>query len=332
MMYLAIVFAAVMIGCFIFALCTENQIVRKIEIFVGVGSAIIGLLLSFFSSMCVVSAGHVGVVETWGKVQPEPLSSGLCFINPFSRVREMSMQTNVWNGHAAQSGLNAHEDSVSVRASNGLTMPVDISVPYRLHPDAAPWVYRNIGDNWVKKILPSALKSAMNRAGSQYTPEELYATKRDEFTDKVSNILVEELKKLLQENYKGQDPPETVVIFNQILVGYIGIPDTVKHAIEAKLKADQEQQAMDFSILKARKEAERKKIEAEGIQKFQEIVTAGISDKLLQWKAIEATLKLADSDNAKIIFIGNSDKGLPVMLSGQDEKTSTPKAKKDNND
>jgi regulator of protease activity HflC (stomatin/prohibitin superfamily) len=120
----------------------------------------------------------------------------------------------------------------------------------------------------------------------------------------------------MSDNYKGQNPPETVVIINQVLIGYVGIPDSVKGAIESKLRADQEQQAMDFTIMREKKEAERKKVEAEGIQAFQTIVSKGIDDRLLRWKGIEATLKLAESHNAKVIVIGGGSDGLPILLNG----------------
>lgn len=198
-------------------------------------------------------------------------------------------------------------------------MPVDVSTPYRLIPDVAPWVYRNLGPDYVEKILRPSLSTATRRAASLYTAEQLYSTKRDEFASKIKTLLDEEMNKLLQDNYKGKNPPETVLAVSQVLIGHVGIPDTVKNAIEAKLKADQEQQAMDFQILKEKKEAERKTVEAEGIRKFQEIVTKGIDEKLLRWKAIDATLHLANSNNTKIVIIGAGRDGLPVLLGGDGE-------------
>lgn len=284
---------------------------------VAVVAGVLTVVLFVASTVCVVSAGNVGVKVTFGDTSPNVVDPGISFVNPFCSVKEMSTQTNnYWMSHDHKEGDHKSDDSVSVRSSNGLQMPVDVSVPYRLEPTAAPWVYKNLGTEYVSKILRPSLSTAARRAASHYSAEELYSTKRDEFANKTKELLGEELNKLLQDNYKGQSPPETVLIINQVLIGHVGIPDSVKNAIESKLKADQEQQAMDFAILKEKKEAERKRVEAEGIQKFQEIVTKGIDERLLRWKAIDATLQLATSQNSKVIVIGAGKDGLPVLLGG----------------
>jgi regulator of protease activity HflC (stomatin/prohibitin superfamily) len=271
-----------------------------------------------FTASCVgtVKTGHVGVPVVFGDASNTTVGPGMHFpINPFCSLEEMSTRTeNYWMSHVDHEGDKKGDDSVGVRSSNGLQMPVDLSVPYRLIPESAPWVLQNLGKEYITKILRPALSTAARRAAGHYTAEELYSTKRDEFAEKTRVLLEEELKKVLQDNYKGKNPPESVIVANQVLIGHIGIPDTVKNAIEAKLKADQEQQAMDFTIKRETKEAERKKVEAEGIRQFQEIVTKGIDEKLLRWKAIDATLKLAESNNTKVIIIGAGRDGLPVLL------------------
>lgn len=319
MIWFAIVLLIVAVICLLGYLCAEKG--SEVSKNAGAIAIVIGLVsfVSFFaSSITVVKAGHVGVQTMFGRVSSEHIDSGLHFVNPFSSVHEMSVQTNnYWMSHHQDEGdKKGVDDSISVRSSNGLQMPVDVSVPYRLEPSAAPWVYKNMGTEWVSKILRPSLSTATRRAASHYTAEELYGNKRDEFAEKTKALLSEELTKLMQENYKGQSPPETVVIINQVLIGHVGIPDSVKAAIESKLKADQEQQAMDFTIMREKKEAERKRVEAEGIQAFQTIVSKGIDDKLLRWKGIEATLKLAESQNAKVIVIGAGSDGLPVLLNG----------------
>lgn len=282
---------------------------------------VIASVLGVFSTIYIVKAGSVGVVEVFGDVKPNHVESGIHIMNPFSKVYEMSTQTNnYWMSHVNHEGDKAGDDSVAVRSSNGLQMPIDVSVPYRLEPTAAPWIYKNLGVNWVSKILRPALSTAARRAASHYTAEELYSVKRDEFAEKTKTLLSEELNKLLKDNYKDQVLPENIVVITQVLIGHVGIPDTVKSAIEAKLKADQEQQAMEFTIMKAKKEKERKQIEAEGIQKFQEIVSKGIDDRYLTWKAIEASLALAESNNAKVIIFGGSKNGLPILLNEKEDK------------
>lgn len=300
------------------AILTVVALVEKNKAFfvtAGITCAIFSLICAICASIVVVDAGSVGVQVTFGTVNTSPVNNGLHLVNPFCAVHEMSVRTeNYWMSHAAHEGQNKIDDAISVRSSNGLQMPIDVSVPYRLLPDIAPWVYSNLGPNYVEKLIRPSLSTATRRAASHYTAEELYSTKRDEFSDKIQTLMEEEVRKLLGDNYKGKNPPENVLVISQVLVGHVGIPETVKIAIEAKLKADQEQQAMQFTLLKAEKEATRKEIEAGGIQKFQEIVSKGIDEKLLRWKAIEATLLLAESPNAKIVIIGAGKDGLPVIL------------------
>lgn len=322
MIWVAIVLFAIAIICALAFLVAEkgSDVRENLPIIIAI-LFVASLCITGISSVTIVKPENVGVQTLFGRVNPEYIDSGIHIVNPFSSVYDMNVQTNTyWMSHVAHEGdkgdkKGGGDESVSVRSSNGLQMPVDVSVPYRLEPSAAPWVYKNMGLEWVSKILRPALSTATRRAASHYTAEEIYTTKRDEFADKTKMLLSEELNKLMNESYKGQNPPETVVIITQVLIGHVGIPDSVKSAIESKLKADQEQQAMDFTIMREKKEAERKRVEAEGIQAFQNIVSKGIDDKLLRWKGIEATLKLAESQNAKVVIIGGSD-GLPILLNG----------------
>jgi regulator of protease activity HflC (stomatin/prohibitin superfamily) len=203
----------------------------------GLATTLIAGVLSAILWVCAMSAyvdiGNVGVQVVFGEAQPRVLTEGISFpVHPFSSVKEMSARTeNYWL-------CQKESNPVEVRASNGLLMPVDVGIPYRIEPSSAPWIYKNLGAEWVKTTLSRTLSNAAFRAGNHFTAEEIYASKRDQFAEKTKLFFEEELNKLLQENYKGQNPPERVVIFNQILIGHIGIPDTVKHAIESKLKAD----------------------------------------------------------------------------------------------
>lgn len=319
MIYVAIcLFAVALIATFVWAANRNDENVAGASALTAVGSVILAVVLGIVSCITIVKPGQVGVEILFGHVRPNVLNAGLHFVNPFASVEKISVQTdNYWMSHDEGEGDKKKDDSVSVRSSNGLQMPVDVSVPYRLIPEAAPWVYENLGKDYVEKILRVSLSTATRRAASHYTAEELYSNKRDQFAEKTRELLNEELNKLLSENYKGKEPPEQVLVISQVLIGHVGIPETVKNAIETKLKGDQEQQAMDFRIMKEKKEAERKRVEAEGIQKFQEIVSKGINEQLLRWKAIDATLHLAESPNSKVIIIGAGHDGLPVLLGSQ---------------
>ena len=319
MIYVAIcLFVVALIATFVWAANRNDENVAAGGALTAVASVLLAVVLAVMSCITVVKPGNVGVEILFGHVKPDIHGAGLHFVNPFCSIEKMSVQTdNYWMSHNEGEGDKKHDDSVSVRSSNGLQMPVDVSVPYRLIPEAAPWVYENLGKDYVEKILRVSLSTACRRAASHFTAEELYSNKRDQFAEKTRELLHEELNRLLNENYKGKNPPEQVLVVSQILIGHVGIPDTVKNAIETKLKGDQEQQAMDFKILKEKKEAERKRVEAEGIKTFQDIVSKGIDEKLLRWKAIDATLHLAESPNSKVIIIGAGGDGLPVLLGSQ---------------
>lgn len=284
MIWLAILlFVVAFIAGLVYVANRKNDDVAPWASGVTVVTALLGLLFVGIASVCIVKAGHVGVPVLFGSVGEKPLKEGFHVVNPFVDVHQMSTRTeNYWMSHASHEGENKGDDAVV--------------------------------DNYVEKILRPALSTATRRAASKYTAEQLYSTKLEEFSQSIPDLLTEEINNILTKNYTNA--PKKIINFSQVLVGYIGIPDTVKAAIENKLKADQEQQAMEFQIMKEKKEAERKKIEAEGIQTFQEIVTKGIDDRLLRWKGIDATLKLAESPNSKIIIIGAGQDGLPVLLGG----------------
>ena len=138
---------------------------------------------------------------------------------------------------------------------------------------------------------------------AQYLPEEFNTTKREEIQLEIEMRLEEKLS----NNY---------IQLNDVLIRNIELPLTLEQAIERKLQQEQESLEYEFRIEKASKEAERKRIEAEGIRDFQNIVSQSISDELLQWKGIEATTILAESNNAKVVVIGAGDDGLPLILGG----------------
>jgi regulator of protease activity HflC (stomatin/prohibitin superfamily) len=189
-------------------------------------------------------------------------------------------------------------------------MPLDVTIYYRLIPADAPWVYQHLGERYDVGIIIPATRTALREALSRFTAQEAYSTKRGELTRAMQTILRQHVKTLLDDyGYKGQ-----AVAVQQVLLRNIGIPDQVRDAIEKKLAAEQQALAMQFVLQKETQEAERKRIEARGIADFQKIVTEGISDKLLAWKGIEATLEVSKSSNAKVVIIGNGKNGLPIIF------------------
>lgn len=196
------------------------------------------------------------------------------------------------------------EETLEVLSSNGLEIKLDISIRYRPIANKVGFLHNTVGENYVSRIIIPEVRSSSRKIIGNYTPEELYSSKREliqqEIFDKTNAVLV--------ENHIDLDA---------LLIRSIILPITIKTAIENKLKQEQEAQEYDFRIEKERKEAERKQIEAAGIQKFQEIVSDGISEKLLRWKGIEATQDLAKSPNTKVVIIGSGKDGLPIILGDQ---------------
>ena len=280
-------------------------------------AAVISIILIpvflLFASFRTVTAGYVGVQRLFGKVQTDPLTEGLHIVNPLFQVEQMSVQTQTYTMSASQNEGNVKgNDAISIITSDGLTINVEVSIPFHLNTFAAPWVYRNFGVEYVDQIIRPAIRSALRAGFSKFTAQDLYSTKREEAAAVASKYLQNSVNDIVKR--AGFDKGEAINV-QDILFRDIELPKSVKDAIELKITSQQEAERMDFVLAKESKEAERKKIEAEGIKNFQQIVTQGITPSLLTWKGIEATEKLAASPNSKIIIIGGKN-GLPVILNG----------------
>lgn len=272
---------------------------------------VVGLMTALASGFTQISAGHVGVSSLFGAVDPAPLNEGLHLINPLKQVTEMSVRTEAVTVHAGPGGKQ-EGGSVDAVSSDGMSMPLDATVYYRLAAPDGPWVYQHLGPEYADSIIVPAVRTAVREALSKFTAQEAYSTKRGQLAIEMEERLRQHIQSLLEEyKYKG-----SAVIVQQVLLRNIGIPGQVRDAIEKKLAAEQQALAMQFVLQKETQEAERKRIEARGIADFQKIVTEGISDKLLSWKGIEATLEVAKSSNSKVVIIGNSKNGLPIIFDG----------------
>jgi len=274
---------------------------------------VIALLAVVAASVVIIPAGHIGVQVLFGRVQPTALTEGIQLINPFVDVVEMSVRTETYTMSASSSeGTVRGDDSIQALSADGLLMPVDITIAYRLVGGDAPLVYRNIGGDYVDKIIRPASRTAVREAIAGFTAQEAYSTKREALPQKMHDLLTERMGALLKQrsDFKGA----TGFIVDQVMLRKIQLPDKVKNAIEAKLEAAQQSEQMQFVLEKERQEAERKRIEAKGVSDFQTIVSQSINANLLQWKGIEATETLAKSPNAKVVVIGSGRNGLPVIL------------------
>ena len=295
----------------------------------GVASHVIGLASSVLlvlallalvsSSVVVIPAGHVGVQVLFGRVKPAALTEGIQVVNPLVDVVRMSVRTETYTMSATGGeGAVQGDDSIQALSSDGLLMPLDITIAYRLVGGDAPLVYRNIGADYVDKIIRPASRTAVREAIAGFTAQEAYSTKREALPQTMHDLLTQRMSALLKqrEDFKGA----TGFIVDQVMLRKIQLPDKVKNAIEAKLEAAQQSEQMEFVLQKERQEAERKRIEAKGVSDFQTIVSQSINANLLQWKGIEATETLAKSPNAKVVVIGAGRNGLPVILNMDKEK------------
>jgi regulator of protease activity HflC (stomatin/prohibitin superfamily) len=251
-----------------------------------------------------VDAGYVGVKSLFGKVQPDVLSSGLNFINPLVEVKELDVRTlNYTMSGQHDEGRQAGDDAIRVLTADGLEVTIDLSVLYRVIPEESPRMIREIGINYEDKIVRPITRTRIRDNAVYYDAVALYSTKRDEFQGRIFKSIEDDFKKrgLLLEN---------------LLVRNITLPASVKAAIELKINAEQEAQKMQFVLQKERQEAERKRVEAQGIADYQRIISESLTDRQLQYEQIKAFKELAGSSNSKIIVMPSKG-GVPLILDGK---------------
>ncbi len=257
--------------------------------FVGLAVVAFIAVILLFSSVARVESGHVGVLTLFGRVTGEVLPEGIHLINPFKTNNEMSIRTQ------------EIKESASVPSSEGLVMNLDTSLIFHVDPDKASDVFQKIGPNYTDVLIEPNLRAAIREATASHSANALYTGERESVARQIHDQLVSLLS------------PRGFMV-ESILLRDIQLPATLKSSIEAKQQAEQEALAMNFRLQKETQEAQRKRIEAQGIRDFQQIVAQGISPQLLEWKGIEATENLAKSPNSKVVVIGNSKNGLPLIL------------------
>ncbi len=267
----------------------ERNAVYRTAMVVSGGVTVFAALIALTQCFTTIPAGHVGVVDFFGTVQEGTLKSGINLVNPLATIVKMSIQT-----------LELKE-TLDTPSKEGLTTQIEVSVLYHLNPERAADVYKSVGENYVAVILEPQFRSVSRGVTSLYEAKALYTAERSA----LESLILDDLKKI------GE--PRGITIESTPL-RRVGLPAGLTAAIEEKLRMEQESQRMQFVLMKERQEADRKRIEAQGIADFQKIVTLGISDNLLRWKGIEATLKIAESPNTKVIIVGSGKDGLPIIL------------------
>jgi regulator of protease activity HflC (stomatin/prohibitin superfamily) len=266
-------------------------------ILAGLVVMIIGVSLSCFIQ---IDAGQVGVKKLFGKVQPDVLESGLHFINPLYEVEKLDIKTqNYTMSGIHDEGQKQGDDAIRVLTADGLEVTIDLTVLYRMVPADAPRLVRETGVDYEYKIVRPITRTRIRDNAVYYEAVALYSSKRDEFQSRIFNGIENDFKKrgLLLEN---------------LLVRNITLPAAVKSTIEQKIQAEQEAQKMQFVLQKEKQEADRKRIEAQGIADYQHIISESLTDKQLQYEQIKAYKEMALSQNAKVIVIGKG--GAPVIL------------------
>lgn len=251
------------------------------------------LLIVFWSRMTItINAGHGGVLfRTFGGGLDTENSydEGFHFIAPWNKM------------YLYETRQQETAEEMNVLSSNGLEIRVDVSAWYQPLYSELGLLHGNIGTDYLRRVIIPSMRSSARSVIGRYTPEQIYSTKRDAIQDEI----FVETKALLDTKH---------VQINQILIRSIILPATIKNAIEGKLKQEQESLEYEFKLQIAKKEAERQRIEADGKSVANKILSASLTDKILRDKGIEATLRLAESPNSKVVVIGSGKDGLPLIL------------------
>lgn len=250
------------------------------------------LIIIVSKSAIRIESGNAGVLDTLGYgVDPEspPLGEGLNFVAPWNSVIKYEVRQQ------------EEPETMSVLSSNGLDIKLDASVLYQPQYEQLSRLHKEKGRDYLSRVLKPAVRSAARSVVGRYTPEQLYSSKRDA----IQKEIFEETKNLVDKQY---------IQLNDILIRDVTLPPTIKEAIERKLKQEQESLEYEFRLVTAQKEAEKVIIEAQGKADANKILSASLTDKILKDKGIEATLKLSQSPNSKIVVVGSGDSGLPLIL------------------
>jgi len=285
------------------ALAKTNAAISK---FAGAGR-IVGLLfiLLGISTACIkqIDAGEVGVKVLFGSVQNDVLSSGLHFVNPLLDIKKLDIKTqNYTMSGVNDEGQKSGDDAIKVLTSDGLEVTIDLTVLYKVVATDAPRLLRETGDDFRDKIVRPITRTKIRDNAVYYQAVDLFGNKRDEFQQRIYKTIEFDFKK------RG-------LMLEQLLVRNITLPNSVKASIESKINAEQDAKKMEFVLQKEKQEAERKRVEAQGIADYQRIINTGLTDQQLQYEQIKAMKELALSQNAKIIVMGKGN--TPLIIDGK---------------
>ncbi|WP_299003047.1 prohibitin family protein [uncultured Tenacibaculum sp.] len=275
---------------------TKNQVELKFPKFGMLIPVVIVLIIFIAKSTVTINSGEAGVLyKTFGGgvvTDEPPLGEGFHIVAPWNKV------------HVYEVRQQELFEKMKVLSSNGLEIKIDASAWYKPVYNDLGKLHQVLGENYLQRVIQPAIRSAARSVVGRYTPEQLYSSKRDAIQDEIFI----ETKKILESQY---------VQLNEILVRDVTLPSTIKEAIERKLKQEQESLEYEFRLVTAQKEAEKQIIEAKGKADANKILSASLTDKILQDKGIEATNRLANSQNSKVVIIGSGKSGMPIILGNQ---------------
>lgn len=269
--------------------------------FLKIGAAFIAVIAVASSTLIQINAGQVGVKSMFGKIDDEVLQPGLNIVNPLYQVTEFDTRTqNYTMSIVHDEGEKQGDDAIRVLSKDGLEVILDITILYRVLPEKAPTILKTIGIDYTDKIVRPLSRTRTRDVAVYYDAVALFSSSRDEFQAKITKDIERDLKA------RG-------IILEDLLVRNIQLPAKVKESIEAKITAEQESQKMTFVLSKERQEADRKRVEAQGISDYQRIISQGLTKELLQYESIKAQKDIALSPNAKVIVMdGKSSANLMI--------------------
>jgi regulator of protease activity HflC (stomatin/prohibitin superfamily) len=284
----------------------NNPYIKRVSNLIRIGGLAAIAAGVLFSCVVQIDTGTVGVQKLFGEVQQNVLTSGLHFINPLMDIEHIDVKTqNYTMSGTHDEGSKAGDDAIRVLTADGLEVTIDLSVLYHVVPSEAPKLLRETGINYEDKIVRPITRTRIRDNAVYYDAVGLYSTRRDEFQQRILHDI--------ERDFKSRG-----LVLENLLVRNITLPASVKTSIEQKISAEQEAQKMQFVLQKEQQEAQRKRIEAQGIADYQHIISESLTDKQLQYERIKAQLELAKSPNAKVVVMGNGN--TPVILDAQDNK------------
>jgi regulator of protease activity HflC (stomatin/prohibitin superfamily) len=264
---------------------------------VGALFIVLGIVTSCFVQ---INAGNIGIKSLFGNIQKDVLTSGLHFVNPLYNINKLDVKTqNYTMSGVHDEGDKQGDDAIRVLTSDGLEVTIDLTVLYKVVPGDAPKLLRETGDDFRDKIVRPITRTKIRDNAVYYQAVDLFGSKRDEFQQRIY--------KSIETDFKNRG-----LLLEQLLIRNIALPNSVKASIESKINAEQDAKKMEFVLLKEKQEAERKRVEAQGIADYQRIINTGLTDNQLQYEQIKAMKELALSTNSKVIVMGKA--GAPMII------------------